>query len=173
MADGAGKKALIERLFSEHRTALQAFFRRRIRVAPDAPDLAQEVYVRMLGVQHTESIRNPELYLYTVANNLLKERAAAERHRAACDDIDDAAVQAQLAELPRLEGEVDLELRAQRLREVLHQLPPKCRAAVVLQYDHDLSYEDIGARLGISVHMVKKYLTKALGHCRRRMQRLS
>jgi RNA polymerase sigma-70 factor (ECF subfamily) len=171
MKDGA-KKALVERLFSEHGTALQAFFRRRIRVAPDAPDLAQEVYVRMLGIQHSEAIRNPELYLYTVANNLLKERALAERRRAACEDIDDAAIQEQLAELPQLEGEVDNNLRAQRLREVLAQLSPKCRATVILQYRHGMSYEDIGVRLGISANMVKKYLAKALGHCRRRMQRL-
>ena len=55
-----GKKALIERLFSQQGTALQAFFRRRIRAAPDAPDLAQEVYVRMLRVSDTDAIRNPE-----------------------------------------------------------------------------------------------------------------
>jgi RNA polymerase sigma-70 factor (ECF subfamily) len=171
MVDG-DKKALIERLFSEHGTALQAFFRRRTRVVPDAPDLAQEVYVRMLGVRNSDAIRNPELYLYTVANNLLKERGIAERRRAACEDIDDPAVQEQLAELPQFEGEVDDELRAARLREVLAQLPPKCRATIVLQYRHGLSYEDIGVRLGISTNMVKKYLAKALGHCRRRMQSL-
>jgi RNA polymerase sigma factor (sigma-70 family) len=168
----ARKKALLERLFSEHGTALQAFFRRRIRVIPDAPDLAQEVYLRMLRVSDTDAIRNPELYLYTVANNLVKENAVFERRRAAWDDIDDLAVQEQLAELPQFDGEIDTSLRLQRLREVLAQLSPKCRAAVLLQYGHDLSYEEIGSRLGISSHMVKKYLAQALLHCRRRMGRL-
>jgi RNA polymerase sigma factor (sigma-70 family) len=166
------KKALIERLFSEHGATLQAFFRRRIRVAHDAPDLAQEVYIRMLRVSDTDAIRNPELYLYTVANNLVKENAVSERRRAAWDDIDDIAVQEQLAELPQFDGEIDTSLRVHRLREVLAQLSPKCRATVLLQYGHDLSYEEIGARLGISSHMVKKYLAQALMHCRRRMKRL-
>jgi len=42
------KPSFVERLFAEHRAALQTFFQRRIRSKSDAPDLAQEVYVRML-----------------------------------------------------------------------------------------------------------------------------
>src|ERR1700720_4413409 len=66
------KPSLVERLFVEHRGALQTFFRRRIRSKADAPDLAQEVYVRMLRISDQEAIRNPVHYLYTVANNLVK-----------------------------------------------------------------------------------------------------
>jgi RNA polymerase sigma-70 factor (ECF subfamily) len=166
------RKAWVERLFSQHGTALQAFFRRRIRIIPDAPDLAQEVYLRMLHVKDADAIRNPELYLYTVANNLVKEHAVLERRRNACDDIDDLAVQEQLAELPQFEGQVDVEQRTERLREVLAQLSPKCLAVVILQYREGLTYQQIGERLGISTHMVKKYITQALDHCRRRMERL-
>jgi RNA polymerase sigma-70 factor (ECF subfamily) len=159
----------IGHLFSEHGSALQGFFRRRIRVAPDAPDLAQEVYVRMLRVKDIDAIRNPELYLYTVANNLVKEHAVLERRGSACEDVDDLAVQAQLAEPPQFEGEVDATLRTHRLRQVLAQLSPKCRAVVVLQYRDELSYQEISDRLGVSTHMVKKYISQALAHCRRRM----
>jgi DNA-directed RNA polymerase specialized sigma24 family protein len=53
------KKAFVERLFARHRNALQAFFYRRITTKADAPDLAQEVYVRMLRVSDPEAIRNP------------------------------------------------------------------------------------------------------------------
>jgi RNA polymerase sigma-70 factor (ECF subfamily) len=165
------KKELIERLFSEHGAALRAFFRRRIRLAPDASDLAQEVYVRMLSVRDTDRIRKPELYLYTVANNLLKEHRVMDRSRTSYD-IDDPAIQEEMAELPHFEGMVDTHLRTRRLQEVLAQLSPKCRAAVVLQFRYGLSYEDIGAKLGISTNMVKKYLALAVDHCRRRMERL-
>jgi len=166
------KKSLVERLFAEHRTALQAFFHRRIRTKSDAPDLAQEVYVRMLRVSDTDAIRNPELYLYTVANNLVKEHAVLDRRQASGVDVDETTVQQQLGELPAFDGELDAIQRVVRLRAVLAQLPPKCRAAVVLQYKHGLSYQEIAIRLGVSPHMVKKYLGQALGHCRRRMARL-
>ena len=32
------------------------------------------------------------------------------------------------------------------------------------------TYEEIGARLGISRNMVKKYLAQALGECRKRVE---
>lgn len=166
------KKGLVERLFAEHGRALQAFFYRRIRTKSDAPDLAQEVYVRMLRVSDMAAIRNPELYLYTVANNLVKEHAVLDRWRASSVDLDEATVQQQLGELPVFDGQLDTTQRVTRLRTVLAQLPPKCRAAVVLYYRHDLSYQEIADRLGVSSHMVKKYLAQALGHCRRRMARL-
>jgi DNA-directed RNA polymerase specialized sigma24 family protein len=49
------KKRFIEKLFAEHGGALQRYIYRRIRTKSDAPDLAQEVYVRMLRVSDTEA----------------------------------------------------------------------------------------------------------------------
>ena len=80
---GEPRKGLVERLFAEHRRALQTFFYRRIRTKSDAPDLAQEVYVRMLRVNDIDAIRNPERYLYTVASNLVKEYAVLDVGRPA------------------------------------------------------------------------------------------
>ncbi|MEA3198388.1 MAG: hypothetical protein QOF32_2440, partial [Gammaproteobacteria bacterium] len=62
--------------------------------------------------------------------------------------------------------------RVVRLREVLAQLSPKCRATVHLKYQHGLSYQEIAERLSVSPHMVQKYLGLALAHCRRRMARM-
>jgi len=166
------KKALVERLFTEQRAALQAFLLRRVRKPPEASELAQEVYLRMLRVPEMENIRNPEAYLYAVATNLAKEHGQRERRDLVRLDVDDPLVQEQLAELPGIAGELDTAQRVKRLHEVLQQLPPKCRAAVELQYWHGMRYEEIARRLGISTNMVKKYLSQALLHCRRRMTRL-
>jgi len=167
MADG--NKGFVETLFAQHRRALQAYFYRRIRTKSDAPDLAQEVYVRMLRVSDTDAIRNPQLYLYTVASNLVKEHAVRDRRQASCLDIDDASVQQRLGELPSLDSELDAIQTAGRLRSALEQLPVKWRTAVILQYRYGLTYQEIADRLGVSSNMVKKYLAQALGHCRRRM----
>jgi RNA polymerase sigma factor (sigma-70 family) len=166
------KKSLVGRLFAEQGAALQAFLSRRVRRPADAAELAQEVYVRMLRVADMATIRNPEAYLYTVASNLAKEHSRQQPADSRVLDVADPVIQEQLAELPAFGGQIDTEQRIARLREVLKQLPPKCHAAVVLQYWHGLSYEEIALRLGISTHMVKKYLSQALVHCRRRMARL-
>jgi RNA polymerase sigma-70 factor (ECF subfamily) len=125
-----------------------------------------------LRVPDLATIQDPGAYLYTVASNLARDHARRERHGGAALDVDDPLVQEQLAELPAFDGQLDAEQRVKRLSEVLNQLPPKCHAAVVMQYWQGLSYEEIALRLGVSTHMVKKYLSQAMVHCRRRMGRL-
>jgi RNA polymerase sigma factor (sigma-70 family) len=165
------RKAFVERLFA-HRGALQAFFYRRLRTKSDAPDLVQEVYLRMLRVSDIDSILNPEAYLFTVAGNLLKENAVLDRRQAEAADADEADGSEPSIELGGFDTSLDTTRRVARLQVVLKELPPKCSAAVILQYRHGLSYQQIAERLEVSPSMVKKYLTQALNHCRRRMARL-
>jgi RNA polymerase sigma factor (sigma-70 family) len=169
---GNSKKALMERLFTEHGERMRAFFGKRLRRQPEVAELVQEVYLRMLRVRDIDLIQNPEAYLYTVASNLAKEHAMQARGFQQPLELEDPSVQAQLAELPTFGHDIDTAVRVKRLREVLRQLSPKCQAAVVMHYWHDMTYEAIADRLEISAHMVKKYLSQALMHCRRRMVRL-
>ncbi len=166
------KPSLVEQLFAEHRAGLQSFFRRRIRSKADAADLAQEVYVRMLRISDQAAIRNPVHYLYTVANNLVKEHAVLERRQASGGVIDEAEMPEQLQMLPAFDGELDAGQRVARLNVVLKQLRPKCRTAVVLRFTHELSYREIAIHLGVSPQMAKKYVAQGLSHCQRRMMRL-
>jgi RNA polymerase sigma-70 factor (ECF subfamily) len=172
MAAAEPKPSLVERLFGEQRSALQSFFRQRVRTKADAADLAQEVYVRMLRIRDPEAIRNPVHYLYTVANNLVKEHAVLERRQASGIDIDDAPALEQLKTLPEFDGEFDTAQRIARLGVVLQQLRPKCRAAMELRFTHGLSFREIGAHLEVSPQMAKKYVAQGLSHCRRRLAAL-
>jgi RNA polymerase sigma-70 factor (ECF subfamily) len=172
MAVAEPKPSLVGRLFADHRGALQTFFQRRIRTKADAADLAQEVYVRMLRIGDQEAIRNPVHYLYTVANNLVKEHAVLDRRQASGIDIDEAPVHQQLETLPEFDGDLDTRQRIARLGVVLQQLRPKCRAAVELRFTHGLSYREIATHLGVSPQMAKKYVAQGLSHCRRRMAAL-
>jgi len=95
-----------------------------------------------------------------------------DRRQASGVSVDDASVQQGLGVLPTLDGELDAAQRVARLRTVLAQLSPKCRAAVTLHYRQGLSHKEIGEQLGVSPHMVKKYLAQALAHCRRRMAQM-
>jgi RNA polymerase sigma factor (sigma-70 family) len=172
MAAAEPKASLVERLFADHAGALRTFFLRRIRAKADAADLAQEVYIRMLRVSDQNAIRNPIHYLYTVANNLIKEHAVLERRQASGIDIDAAPAHERLETLPAFDGDLDAARRLSRLGTVLQQLRPKCRAAVELRYTHELSYREIAMHLGVSPQMAKKYVAQGLSHCRRRMAQL-
>ena len=166
---GETKRALIERLFAAHLGPLQAFFYRRVRQHADAADLAQEVYVRMLRVRDPDAIRDMQAYLFTVASNLAREHAAREGRRGVTASVDDGVVLEQLAEPAPFDAQIDAAQQVKRLREMLRELPPRWHAAIVMQYVHGLSQQEIADRLGVSVSMVKKYLGKALGRCRRQM----
>jgi RNA polymerase sigma-70 factor (ECF subfamily) len=164
------KTNLIERLFTEHAGSLQEFFRRRLRRQWDAPDLTQEVYIRMLRVTERAAIDNPEAYLFTVANNLLREHAVIARRQ--------EARQAPLGEsynIPELtiestsEGEIDRDTRARLLHEAMLELPEKLQAIVIWAFDEGLTQEAIAKRLGVSRRMARKHLAAAMEHCRRRL----
>ena len=172
MSEAEPKPSLVGRLFAEHRGALQTFFQRRIRSKADAADLAQEVYVRMLRISDQAAIRNPVHYLYTVANNLVKEHAVLDRRQAAAIDIDEAPAHEQLETVPQFDADLDTSQRVERLRIVLKQLRPKCRAAVELRFTQGLSFREVALHLDISPQMAKKYVAQGLSHCRRRMARL-
>ncbi|SRR5579871_3535821 len=170
MADAA--KSLVERLFTEQRSALLAYFGRRVRSPAEMADLAQETFVRMLRVPHPELIRDPEAYLFTIAANLERERAAAVKRRGMELDAADESLEGVLSEPSTAEEAVDLDRWRRRLGEVIAELSPKCRMALVLQYRDGLTYAQIGERLGVSSNMVKKYLVQAVLHGRRRMARM-
>ena len=44
-------------------------------------------------------------------------------------------------------------------------LTPKCRAVLLMHRRDRFTYEEIAARMGISVSMVKKYLVRGLSVC--------
>jgi RNA polymerase sigma factor (sigma-70 family) len=161
------RQSLIERLYAQHRAALHSFFRRRVRNPAYAADLAQEVYLRLLRIADPSTIRNPGVYLFTVANNLVKEHATLDQRQAGMG-VDEATLD-EASPPFALDRELDLKQRVDRLQRVLGQLSPKCRAAVVLRFTHDLSYRQIAAHIGVSTQMAKKYVARGLEHCQRRL----
>jgi RNA polymerase sigma factor (sigma-70 family) len=166
---GDGSRSWVERLVREHGSALEAFLYRRTGSHADAIELAQETYVRMLQIKDMDAIRNPKAYMFSVAANLGTEHSTRQGHARGTLDISDPVLEAELSHDPSFAEQIDHADRAARVREALAELPAKCRAAFYLKYGHGMSYEEIAQHLGVSMHMVKKYLSQAILHCRRRL----
>ena len=165
------KRAFWAGMFDRHQSALHGFFRRRGAEAFDAQDLVQEIYLRLLRVdgRDGEAIENPEAYLYTVASNLVKEHGMLQKRAARHVDIGSLTTELEAPDAAA-EELLDREARRRRLQAVLDSLPPRCRAVMVMQYRDEMSYREMASVLGVSTHMVKKHVVKALALCRRALR---
>lgn len=162
---------LVEGLAQGCGSDLVRFIARRLRSVSDARDVAHEAYVRLLRVKRKDLIRDPQAYLYRIAINILYEfelkKKADALGLARC-----AESQAAEAEFGHPEQDVEVLQQRKRIEAVLGQLTPKCRAVFILYRRDGLSYKEIGARIGVSTNMVKKYLARGLRHCREHLEEL-
>ena len=133
----------------------------------EAEDLVQETWLRLLRAHRGEGepIANPEAYLFTVAANLARERALRPRHTLLpMDELEQLTHQLEGGECA--EQATERAQRRQRVRELLDGLPERTRAVLVMQYRDGLTYKQIGDRMGVSAHMVKKHVVRGLAVCR-------
>jgi RNA polymerase sigma-70 factor (ECF subfamily) len=162
------KYAFVTGLAVSHGERLRRFLATRLRRARhDVPDLVQEVYMRLLRVDRPDSIRNPEAYLFTIANHVLYQHTLRQMAEPESSEIMDC-LPAQGADTdPASQAEV--QQRLQEIDRALSHLSHKAQAALILYRRDGFSLEEVAAHLGISLAMVKKYLAKAILHCRQQM----
>jgi RNA polymerase sigma factor (sigma-70 family) len=166
------KQELVAEIERQHGGRLRRFLAARLRktLTDDVPDLVQEIYLRLLRINHFESIRSPEAYLFTIAFHVLHQHAM--RHSAMPEALDIGALINEMEAAP----ETDPALQAERqqqvedLRKALQELSPKAQAVLLLHRRDGYSLQEIGNQLGLSRAMAAKYLSKALLHCRSRLQ---
>lgn len=146
---------------------LRRFLSVRLRNVHDAPDLAQEVFLRLLRVERQDAIRNPEAYLFTVASHVLYQHTLNRSTDPVFVDITDAVSELTVPAGEDPASKVDNAGRIELLERVLAQLPPKVGAALVMHRVCGFTVAEIAEHLGVSRDSVKKYLMRAAQHCRK------
>ena len=62
-------RSFVASIAARYGRRLRRFLSVRLRNTADVPDLAQEVFLRLLRVEGCENIRSPEAYLFTIASH--------------------------------------------------------------------------------------------------------
>lgn len=167
-----------DQLAARFHRPLMSFFLRRLQDRDEAEDLTQEVFVRILRRDEAIPLDNPEIYIFRVAANLLRDRArrATTHHSAEHDSLD--APQAEFTGAGRLatglveDREPERVLLSQEsLREVmrvLDELGERTRDIFMLSRLEKMKHRDIAAVYGITVSAVEKHLNRASAHLARR-----
>jgi RNA polymerase sigma-19 factor, ECF subfamily len=151
---------------TRYKRELHRYLVRRLQNPQDVDDLAQEVYMRLMRVDEKKLIREPLAFLYGVAAHVVADfwiGAEREHRRAGAEPLEDFIDDESLTLPDDLADRLNLQ---QQLERAIAQLPP-LHAAVLLAHKRDgLSYEEVAAKLRISVHTVEKYVTQAKARIR-------
>jgi RNA polymerase sigma factor (sigma-70 family) len=142
-----------ERFYDEHRVEVLRLLRRRLG-AERAEDAYQETFLRALQayrrLEHGEHLRS---WILTIAKNV------------AVDTLRRTRARTELVE----QGVDDGRPAYEELASLTDGLPPKERAAVVLRYGYDLSYDQIAAALGSSEAAARQATSTGVRRLRRRI----
>ncbi|AMH04671.1 RNA polymerase subunit sigma [Achromobacter xylosoxidans] len=152
----------LEALYCDHHSWLVGMLRRKLGNGDSAADLAQDTFLHVLANRNVDAILRPREYLATIARGLVTDayrRQAIER-----------AYLETLAARPEPVA-ISPETRAILLETVLaidrmlDQLGPRTREIFLLAQFEELTYAQVGSRLGVSVTTVKKHMVRALTQC--------
>lgn len=153
----------VQMLYQDHRPWLLAWLRRMLGCPHGAADLSHDTFVRLLArPRELDPGRDPRAYLSTIAHGLVVDhwrRQAIERAW-----LETLAARPEPSAPSAEHCAIVVEALAQAAA-LLDRLPERPRRAFILAQLHGATYAEIGATLGVSERMVKKYMAQAMLHC--------
>lgn len=164
-------QAALERLSRHFRASLLRYFGRRTRDTADLEDMVQEVFMRLIKRGGASSLERENLnaYVFETASSVIKDRLRKRiTHHADAHEPFDARSHAGADFSPEhvLLGRE----RLARATAVLLELPERTRVIFVLRRLEGMRFNDIAARLGISVSAVEKHMQRAIHHLMNRIE---
>jgi RNA polymerase sigma factor (sigma-70 family) len=160
------KRQFVEGLAAKYSDRLRRFLKFRLPNPSDVPDLAQEVFMRLLRAPNHEDIRSPEAYLFTVASHVIQQHQQRQVPVSAPMEWIEALAETAFGSSDDPSANVDLHQRLDRFEHSLDQLPPRVAMAFIMHRLEGLPIEQIAQELKVAQITVKKYIAKALVHCR-------
>lgn len=164
-------KSFVAALAAKYGQRLRRFISTRARNAADVPDLAQEVFLRLMRVEQHEVIRSPEAYLFTVASHVVHQHTLRQASLPQTIDVSELLAELQLTSSDDPSAAAETHERLRSLQRAMDELPPKYTTVLLLHRFAGFSIDEIGRQLGVARPTAKKYLARALVHCRNAQDR--
>lgn len=128
--------------------------------------------MRLLRIKDHEAIRNPQAYLFTVANHVLHQYSLQRAARPEATNPLDLVSSLQSETVPDPAEELEAEQRLEAVAEALMKLSPRVYATLVMYRCEGMTLMEIGERLGVSHVMARKYLVRAIAFCDQRLEEM-
>jgi RNA polymerase sigma-70 factor (ECF subfamily) len=153
-------------LHARYRRPLQRYFASYRLNADDIEDFTQEVFLRLASSGLPGDLRSPGAFVFTLARNLVRDRARRLYTRAAAASVTLDDVQLP-CDWPTPEEAVERNEALARVLAALAALKPSTRQAFVRHRVDGSSYAEIANELGVSVSMIEKHIMAASAALRR------
>lgn len=150
---------------ARHARDVLRFLIRKVGV-DNAPDLAQETFVRVLRHAERGAVVDPASLLHATAANLARDH----RRRRRTENkyiVSGLTIDELFGSTSSPAARLDAEESVSRFFEALDDLSPRCRQVFVMRRFENLHQEEIARRLGISRNMVEKHLRTAFRELKR------
>jgi RNA polymerase sigma-70 factor (ECF subfamily) len=171
---GHGDTAALEELIERHQTLVAGTVARMLGSSSDVEDIAQQVFIRVWrnAGRYVPRAKFTTWLLKITRNLVFNELRRSKRHAHVPIQPDPQGEELPIKEeLYRAPDASLLESELQRkIDEAILALPEIQRMALVLRRHEDLSYEQIGEILDLSVPAVKSVLFRARSELRDRLR---
>lgn len=158
--------AAFETLYQRHIDLMYRVAYKRLQSKPAADDVIQEVFLRFYERCHQmDPLQSVKGYLLTSLRNRIinefRNRLLHEQHH--------ANIAATQPTNHTFHPTIDGKALEQRFRNILEEIPDKCREVFELSRFEAMPNKFIAERLGISVSTVEKHIGKALAILRKEL----
>ena len=161
------KRNKMNKVFFSIQDTLKSSLKRIMSNHHDIDDVIQETYLRAIASNTSNSIKDPEAYLFRTSRNIAINQQSKMYRR-----LETALLPKELDMVSGLMGDRPLESDYESKQQfaefclAVSQLPIKCRKVFVLRKVYGFSQMEIAEKLGISVSTVETHITKGMQRTR-------
>ncbi len=156
-----------ETLFHKYHGRLVLFAKKFTGDLELAKDIVQEAFLTLWEKSETLSIKDsPKSYLYqAVRNKSLNQLRHLQIKDSAKDEIISNIIESERLIYSDFNDPfyslLEMEME-QKMEQAINNLPDKCREIFLLRSKENLKNKEVAEKMGISVKMVEKYISKSL-----------
>ena len=150
-----------DEIFQRYNEVLLRYISHHIECQEDVPEIAQEVYLRLIKIKEKGPIRHPQAFLFKIARNLLRDRIRRKAARASNRHVS-MDVMELVSPSPSPEEIIVSKEIMGIVEDTLKCLKPEAQQAFMLHRYKGLTYDKIALSMGISKRTVRHYISSAL-----------
>ena len=152
--------------FAQYESALRRFVRSRLPSDEALDDVVQEVWRRLLRAKIQCPIEKPLAYLFTTAKSVVADYYVRARRDSVCASAGDVEQELEGSEDTSNDPTFDQVCSLQMLEAILARMPRHYAQILVLRLARNLSYREIGEKMGFTTQTTERYFFAALRRAR-------